>query len=67
MEEMEYEIEELERNRNFEIKENYMKNIQMHNEDDDHIVEPDDVTYLIEHCSHQQSNNDIIKEILNEN
>jgi hypothetical protein len=67
MEDMEYEIEELERNRNFAIKENYMKNIKIQNEDDYHIIEPDDVTYLIEHCSHQQSNNDIITEIIEEN
>jgi hypothetical protein len=57
MDEMEYEIEELERNRNFEIKDKYMKNIQNQNKNDIHIIEPDDVTYLIEHCSHQQTNN----------
>lgn len=55
MDNLEYEIEELERNRSYEIKHQYMIDIE-HKLEEQHkheIIEPDDVTYLIEHCSHQ--------------
>jgi hypothetical protein len=52
---LEYEIEELERNRNFEIKHQYMEDIEHKNLLDEHITDPDEVTYRIEHCSHKKN------------
>jgi hypothetical protein len=56
---LEYEIEELERNRNFEIKHKYMEDIEnkIAEQHQTKIIEPDDVTYSIEHCSHQITDN----------
>lgn len=53
---METEIEELERNRNYELKHNYMINIEkeLAEQRDNEIVDPEEVQYLIDHCSHRK-------------
>ena len=58
MNNIEYEIEELERNRNFEVKHEYMDEInqKLEEQHQNEIIEPDDVTYLIDHCSHHNHN-----------
>lgn len=57
MNNIEYEIEELERNRNFEVKHEYMDaiNQKLEEQHQHEIIEPDDVTYLIDHCSHRKN------------
>lgn len=56
MDNTEYETEELERNRNYEIKHNYTDRIKksINTLGEIKIVDPNEVTYRIEHCSHQK-------------
>ena len=56
MNRMEYEIEEIERNRNYELKHQDMEEYHKHQKQ---IIDPDEVLYRIEHCSHINNNTNI--------